>query len=240
MFAEDEADLLMSSAQSSAELEAMVQRRVVGEPIEYVTGWTEFCGIRIEADPAVFVPRPRTEFLVERAVRVARAGDVVLDLCCGTGAIGLAVHAALPAISVFASDLDPVAVRCARRNLAGTGAEVFQGDLWDALPVTLRGTVNLLLMNLPYVPTAELEMLPREARLYEPAMSLDGGPDGLALLRRVAVDAPGWLAPGGHALVEVSAGQADAAAGIFAAVGLAPAIAASEDLEVTVVSGWRL
>jgi release factor glutamine methyltransferase len=183
------------------------------------------------------VPRHRTEFLVGQAVALTRPDAVVLDLCCGSGAIGAAIAAAVPGIGLHASDIDPIAVRCAERNLAAAGGHVYQGDLFDPLPSSLRGRIDVLVANVPYVPTEEIALLPREARLYEPEAALDGGPDGLDLARRVAAGAPRWLAPGGHLLVETSAGQAAATAAIFEASGLIPEVTSREEMDATVVIG---
>src|SRR3954471_10190874 len=117
VFAEDEARLLTTAASGPADLDAMPARRVAGDPLEHVLGWAEFCGRRIAVDPGVFVPRRRTEFLVQYAASLAGPGDVVVDLCCGSGAIGAALAAAVPGIEVHAADVDPAAVRCAWRNL---------------------------------------------------------------------------------------------------------------------------
>ena len=237
VFAEDEARLLMSAARTPAELDAMVDRRAAGLPLEQVLGWAEFCGLRISVAPGVFVPRRRTEFLVREARPLARPGDVIVDLCCGAGAIGAALAAAVDRAEVHAADIDPAAVRCARLNLPA--GHVYQGDLYRALPASLRGRVAVLAANVPYVPTGEIGFLPPEARQHEPRAALDGGADGLAVLRRVAAGAPGWLAPGGHLLVETSERQAPRAEAAFAASGLAARVACSPDLDVAVVIGRR-
>jgi release factor glutamine methyltransferase len=229
--------LLIAAAAEPADLAAMVERRVAGLPLEYVIGWAEFCGLRISVDPGVFVPRHRTEFLVGQAVALTRPDAVVLDLCCGSGAIGAALASAVPGIQLHASDIDPIAVRCAERNLATTGGHVYEGNLFDPLPSSLRGRIDVLLANVPYVPTEEIALLPREARLYEPEAALDGGSDGLDLVRRVAAGAAAWLAPGGHLLVETSAGQAAATAAIFEDSGLIPEVTSREEMEASVVIG---
>jgi release factor glutamine methyltransferase len=238
VFAEDEARLLMSAARTPAELDAMVDRRAAGLPLEQVLGWAEFCGLRISVAPGVFVPRRRTEFLVREALPLARPGDVIVDLCCGAGAIGAALAAAVDRAEVHAADIDPAAVRCARLNLPE--GHVYQGDLYQPLPASLRGRVAVLAANVPYVPTGEIGFLPPEARQHEPRAALDGGADGLAVLRRVAAGAPGWLAPGGHLLIETSERQAPGANAAFAASGLAARVARSPDLDVAVVIGRRL
>ena len=234
VFAEDEAAVLISAAQTSAELDAMVGRRVAGLPVEQVVGWAEFRGVRITVEPGVFVPRRRTEFLVTHAVALARPGDVIVDLCCGAGAIAAALCAAVPGIEAHAADIDPVAVRCARRNVPG---HVYEGDLYEPLPEHLRGRIAVLTANVPYVPTAEIGLLPAEARVHEPLAALDGGPDGLAVLRRVAREAPDWLAQGGHLLTETSEGQALAAAALAGLTGdrLAARVARSAELDAVTI-----
>jgi release factor glutamine methyltransferase len=239
VFAEDEAQLLISAAASPAELAAMVNRRAVGVPLEHVLGWAEFCGLRIAVDPGVFVPRRRSEFLVHQAAALARPGSVVVDLCCGSGALGAALVATLGRVELHAVDIDPVAVRCARRNVAAAGGRVYEGDLYEPLPATLLGRVDVLLANVPYVPTEEVGLLPPEARVHEPRMALDGGPDGLDVLRRVTAAAPRWLAPGGCLLFETSTRQAPQAVEAFARDGLIARAVSSDDADATVVIGTR-
>jgi release factor glutamine methyltransferase len=237
VFAEDEALLLLDATSSAAELTALVDRRVAGEPLEHLLGWAEFCGLRVAVDPGVFVPRRRTAFLAERAVALAHPGAVVVDLCCGSGAVGLAVAVALPAVELYAADLHPAAVACARRNLATVGGEVHEGDLFDPLPAGLRARVDVLVANVPYVPTAEIARMPPEARDHEPRIALDGGMDGLDVARRVIAGAHRWLASGGSLLFETSSEQAAAAVALVRAGGLLPRVAADDDLGATVVIG---
>jgi release factor glutamine methyltransferase len=241
----------MSAAGTPAELDAMVGRRAAGEPLEQVIGWAEFCGLRIAVAPGVFVPRRRTEFLVRQAALLLRGGDpprppreamarpgaVIVDLCCGAGAIGAALAAAVERAEVHAADVDQAAVRCARQNLPA--GHVYCGDLYEPLPAGLRGRVQILAANVPYVPAGEIRYLPPEARVHEPAAALDGGPDGLDVLRRVAAGALAWLAPGGHLLSETSERQAPLAGEVLAAAGLAAQVASSDDLGATVVIGQR-
>jgi release factor glutamine methyltransferase len=241
VFAEDEARLLVGAARTPADLSAMVDRRAAGTPLEHVVGWAEFCGLRLTVEPGVFVPRRRTEFLVQQAIvlarRSAREPSVIVDLCCGSGAVGAAVAAALDGAQLHAVDVDPVAVRCARRNLATHGGHAYLGDLYQPLPSALRGSVDLLVVNAPYVPTAEIRLLPPEAREHEPRVALDGGADGLDVVRRVAAAAPTWLRPGGHLLIETGQHQAAATARMFAASGLVSRPSRSEELNATVVIG---
>ena len=250
VFPEDEARLLVSAARTPADLAAMVDRRASGRPLEHVLGWAEFCGLRIAVDPGVFVPRHRTEFLVRQAAALARVAAspstalarpraVVVDLCCGSGAVGAALVAALDWVELYAVDLDPAAARCARRNVAAAGGQVYEGDLYEPLPGTMRGRVDVLVANAPYVPTEVVRLLPPEARMHEPRMALDGGADGLDILRRVIAAAPIWLAPGGHLLIEASERQAPQTVDAVASSGLIPRLAGSEELSATVVIGTR-
>ena len=235
VYAEDEADLLIDAATTPAELAALVDRRAAGQPLEHVLGWAEFCGLRIAVDPGVFVPRRRTEFLVGQAASLARPDAVVVDLCCGSGALGAALAALVDRAEVHAADLDPAAVRCARRNLAGAGGRVYQGDLYQPLPATLRGRVDILLANVPYVPTTEVGLLPPEARDFEARLALDGGPDGLDVLRPVTAGARAWLAPGGHLLSEISERQVAAATEAVTRAGLTARMARSPEQGATVL-----
>jgi release factor glutamine methyltransferase len=248
VFAEDEARLLISAARTQADLARMVDRRAAGLPLEHVLGWAEFSGLRIAVNPGVFVPRRRTELLVQEAARLARAAGpvpdgrdagiprtVVVDLCCGSGAVGTALAAVLDGVDLHAVDVDPAAVRCARRNVAAAGGQVYEGDLYEPLPAALRGRVGLLIANAPYVPTEEIGLLPPEARMHEPLTALDGGADGLDILRRVTAAAPRWLAPGGHLLVETSERQAPGIAEVARQHGLIPRVVSSAELDATAV-----
>jgi release factor glutamine methyltransferase len=246
VFAEDEADLLIAAAPTRDQLEDMVQRRVSGLPLEHVVGWAEFCGLRIAVGPGVFVPRRRSEFLVGQAIAAARQSAfpdgpwLVVDLCCGSGAVGVAVAAGLSShgpVELHAADVEPAAVQCARGNVTAVGGTVHQGDLYDALPPGLAGRVAVLVVNAPYVPTGEIAMMPPEARLHEPLVALDGGPDGVMIHRRVAAAAPDWLAPGGCLLIETSERQAPQTAAAMTAAGLTAVVSTDEELDATVVIG---
>lgn len=240
MFAEEEADLLVDAAEDAVRLEELARRRIAGAPLEQVVGWAAFRGLRIVVEPGVFVPRRRTELLVEEALPLVPDDGVVVDLCCGTGAVGAAIGSELSGrgLTIVAADLDPVEVRCARRNLAGHG-EVYEGDLFEPLPRELAGRVDVLVVNAPYVPTDEIALMPPEAREHEPTIALDGGPDGLDLHRRVAVDAARWLTPGGSVLIEVSVRQAPTSAALFEAEGFEVRVVHSDDLDGTAVIATR-
>ncbi|MFD6030688.1 methyltransferase [Cellulosimicrobium funkei] len=266
VFAEDEAALLAERADDAAHLEELVARRVAGEPLEHVLGYVDFHGLRVAVDPGVFVPRQRTTLLVDEAVVLGRRAGrptwlsdggpgsgpggrpesgpdgrtVVVDLCCGAGALGLATAVGLggdETVALHASDVDPAAVACAARNVAAVGGTAYEGDLFDPLPAGLRGRVDLLLANVPYVPSGEIPLLPREARDHEAHVALDGGGDGLDVLRRVAAEAPAWLAPGGHLLTESGERQAASAVAVLERAGLVARVLRDDDIGATIVVG---
>ncbi len=237
VFAEDEAALLAAGAGSAADLEELLARRVAGEPLEHVLGWAGFDGLRITVGPGVFVPRRRTELLVAEAAALARPGAVVVDLCCGSGAVGAALLARRPGIVLHAADLDATAAACARTNLPGV--PVHEGDLFGALPDELRGRVDVLVANVPYVPTPALALLPPEAREHEPRAALDGGVDGLAVARRVVGGAGDWLSGAGAVLFEAGEEQVPAAVRLLAAAGLRPRVVSDEERSATVLVGTR-
>jgi len=243
VYAEEEARILTEAAHSSDELAAFLDRRAGGEPLEYIVGWAEYCGLRIPLCSGVFVPRRRSEFLAECALDVASATAAlsgsrpvrVLDMCCGSGAIGLAVALGSGDIELLAADDSPVAVGCARENLARVNGRVYQGDLFAALPRTEIHTLDLVVANAPYVPTAEIRRLPAEARLYEPLATLDGGPDGTSVQKRILESAADWLRPPGVVLIETAEEMADLTLGIAREVGFTPVIRVCPDLDATVM-----
>jgi release factor glutamine methyltransferase len=163
----------------------------------------------------------------------------VVDLCCGSGALGVALAAMVDRVDLYAADVDPVAVACARRNVATVGGQAFEGDLDAPLPQALRGRVDLLVANVPYVPTEAIALMPPEARLHEARVALDGGTDGLAIMRRLSGAAPRWLAPGGHLLVETSGRQAPRAVAVMAGDGLDARVVTSDEWDATIVVGTR-
>jgi release factor glutamine methyltransferase len=235
VFAEDEAAVLIEAA-GGRPLAALVERRAAGEPLEQVAGYADFCGVRVHLRPGVFVPRVRSELLVRVAVDEAAGKHVVVDLCCGSGALGQAVRHRRKDIELHSADLDPVAVATARDNLA---TPVYQGDLFDALPADLRGRIDVLLANVPYVATGDIALLPGEARDHEPLTALDGGPDGLDVFRRIAAAAPAWLAPGGVLLSEITDGQHAPATEAVNLAGLDADSIYDDDLEARVIRGRR-
>jgi release factor glutamine methyltransferase len=236
VFAEDEAALLrVAAGERASALETLVARREAGEPLEVILGWAEFRGLRVAVEAGVFVPRRRTEVLVTQALARVTPGTVVVELCAGVAAVAAALAAEVPGIEVYAAEIDPVAVRVARRNL--DPARVFEGDLYDPLPPALRGRVGILIANAPYVPSDEIALMPPEAREHEPRVALDGGADGLDIQRRVIAGAREWLAPGGMLLIETSERQAPATVALMEAVGLAAHAVHDDEVDGTAAVG---
>ncbi|WP_394250481.1 putative protein N(5)-glutamine methyltransferase [Arthrobacter pityocampae] len=237
VFAEDEARLLATSGASDEALAVMLARRVAGHPLEHVLGWVDFCGQRLDVAPGVFIPRQRSALLVRCAAELTPPGARVLDLCCGCGALGAALAAVVEDLRLHASDISGTAVGLARHNLTPWQAACYEGDLFDPLPRALRGSFDTILCNTPYVPTYRLPSLPREARVHEPRASLDGGPDGLHVQRRVAGEAQEWLTPGGHLLFEVAQDQERRCARLLEDAGLRARVCRLEEIDATVVVG---
>jgi release factor glutamine methyltransferase len=215
-------------------LEALVARRVAGEPLEYLLGWVEFGGRRLVIEPGVFVPRRRTELLARSAAAVVSVGDVLVDLCCGCGAVAATVAATVAGVAGQAGVVDEAAVRCARRNVPG---EVYLGDLYAPLPVALHGRVAAVTANAPYVPTEALPTMPVEARRYEPRIALDGGASGLDVLSRIIAGAPQWLRPGGWLFVESSTAQAPHLVDRMTSTDLVATVHSDDEIGGTVVAG---
>jgi len=241
VFADDEAAMLRSEARDAEHLEAMVAERVAGRPLEQVVGWVLFRGLRVLLDPGVFVPRIRTEHLAHLAVEAARLHrrPVVVELCCGAAAVGSVVLAEVGSVELVVADVDPAAAATARRNV-GSRALVVEGDLYDALPGSMRGRVDVLVANAPYVPTDAVRSMPPEARLHEPLVALDGGNDGLDIARRVVAGAPEWLAADGYLFVETSREQAPTLRAAVESAGLEAWVSRDESRDATAVVGHRV
>lgn len=209
------------TADERATFKTLVQRRVDGCPVAYLTGTKEFYLLGFEVTPAVLVPRPDTETLVEHALRPLKGKPAprVLDLCTGSGCVAVTIaHNCKPA-AVVAVDVSPeaaaVAARNAARHAVADRVTVLTGDLFAPLPAGDR--FDVITANPPYIAHDEFATLPADVRDHEPRLSLDGGPDGLAFYRRIAAEAGAWLRPGGVLLVEVGHTQAAAVRGLFAA-----------------------
>ncbi len=248
VWAEEEAEILRQSAveaarargsvSASAELARLVDRRVAGEPLEYVVGWAGFLGLRLRVTPGVFVPRRRTELLARLAIERARDGSVVVELCAGAAPVAAAVMAAQSTAVVHVVDRDPTALACASVNVPG--GLMHRGDLFDALPRMLRGRLDVVAASPPYVPTGELHLMNGEARTHEPTYALDGGDDGLDVARRIVADAPRWLAPAGRVLIECGRTQAPKLESMFTHGGFVTETTVDEEYGSTVVLGALL
>ena len=233
VFAEDEAALLLASASGASDLEELVRRRIGGEPLETVLGWVAFAGRRLTVRPGVFVPRRRTELLAVLAADRSGPGSVLLELCCGVGPVAACADAG----EIHLADLDPRALECAAENVPH--GHVHLSDLYAALPDDLRGRVDVLAANAPYVPTGQIALMPPEAREHELPMALDGGRDGVDLHRRIAAAAPEWLAPGGVLMVETSRSQVPLTAASMQGAGLLTEVVTDDDVGGCVVLGVR-
>ncbi|WIB16226.1 putative protein N(5)-glutamine methyltransferase [Curtobacterium sp. MCPF17_050] len=235
VFAEDEADLLLAAGDGDAvRLRGLVQRRLAGEPLEYVLGWAAFDGHRVRVTPGVFVPRARTRVVVTEAARRLRRYDRVVDLCCGAGAVAMALLERVGALDLVAADIDPDATEVAAENLGDRGI-VVTGNLFDPLPTRFRGAVDVLAVNAPYVPTDAIAIMPPEARDHEHRVALDGGADGLDLHRRIAAGAADWVRRGGSVVIEVSAEQAPVSAELFRTAGFTTDVVRDDEVDGTCV-----
>ena len=213
--AEEADELLAASAGDAALLDTLVERRLTGEPLAWITGSVRFCGIEVRVDPGVYVPRWHTEALARRAVERLPIDGTAVDVCTGSGAIAKVLTLARPGARVVASDIDERAVACAR----GNGVEAYAGDLFGPLPSGLEGRVDVIVGVVPYVPSPELPLLQRDTFTFERPLSYDGGPDGAGILRRVLGDSPRFLRRGGALLLELGGDQADLLGGDLEALG---------------------
>jgi release factor glutamine methyltransferase len=201
----DETDaLLRASSAGAGSIDDLIRRRLDGEPLPWITGSITFCGRPVRVDPGVFVPRRQTESLVRRAIELLPPAGVALDLCTGCGAVAAVLASARPRASILGTDVEPAAVACARRN----GVRALLGDLDEPVPALWRGRVDLVTAVVPYVPTEELHLLPRDVLAHEPPRALDGGPRGTNVLVRAVDAAARWLRPGGSVLLEIGGDQA--------------------------------
>ena len=206
------------------EFEVLIERRATGEPIPYIKGYAEFRGIELRTKPGVFVPRDSSEFLAEQAVRRLRGRKkpVHVDLATGGGTIALAVADEVPKAQVWGTDVAADAVKLARKNakMLDLAATFTRGDLFGALPRSLRGTVDVITLHPPYVPRDEIEDLPDEIRDWEPEHTLtDRSIDGMGLIHRTVEESPAWLRKGGWLLMEVSPDRAKGVKKVFRAGG---------------------
>jgi release factor glutamine methyltransferase len=204
--AAEEADELLACAGGDVDyLDALVERRLTGEPLAWITGRVAFCGLEVGVDPGVYVPRWQSEPLARRAVELLPATGTAVDVCTGAGAMAKVLTTRRPGARVVATDVDERAVACATAN----GVEAYCGDLFDPVPDTLVGRVDVVVGVVPYVPTPALALLPHGTLTFESPLSYDGGPDGTGILRRTLVEAVAYLRGGGALLLELGGDQAE-------------------------------
>jgi release factor glutamine methyltransferase len=186
-----------------------VRHRATGAPLQYVTGEVAFRHIVLRIRPGAFIPRPETEVLVEEVLAVLRDVEqpVVVDLCTGSGCVALSIAREHPGARVWATEISADAAAVARENTTRLGLDdrvtVLEGDLFEPIPEELRGQIDLVVSNPPYIPTSDLAALPSEVGGFEPGLALDGGPDGLEIARRILGEAREWLAQNGALLMEL-------------------------------------
>lgn len=208
------------AAEKVALFRVLVARRAAGEPVAYLTGEKEFMGLKFKVTPAVLIPRPETELLVEKAIGLVKdiPAPVIVDVGTGSGAIVVSLAIYLPHARLYATDISPAALAVAEENAVHHGVAgritFLLGDLLEPLLQETVRRVDLVVANLPYIPTPKISALPREV-LREPVAALNGGPDGLVLYRRLVPQAFKLLVPGGYLLLEIGQGQGEAALGLF-------------------------
>lgn len=202
-------------------LQALIRRRVSGEPLQYIEGSAQFGPVQLMVDERVLIPRPETETLYEISSRMVRMPEVIIDLCTGSGALALALKTRFPGASVFATEISPEALEVARENVARTGLRVYlaEGDVFDPLPAALLGEADLIVANPPYVAEKEFDELPEDVR-REPRVALVSGRTGLEVIEKIGASAADWLRPGGVVVCEIGETQGVAAASSFAGLAM--------------------
>lgn len=203
-----------------ARLDLLVERRLAGEPLQYLEGSIPFGPVELKVDRRALIPRPETEQLWELAAGLlgeAGPGTPLVDVGTGSGALALALKHAFPTAPVYGIDRSVAALDLARENAAANGLEVafLEGDLLGPLPRALRGRVEMVVANPPYLSEAEWAALPDEIRLHEPWEALVAGPEGTEVLARLAADAYWWLGVGGWLVCEIGETQGEAALGLY-------------------------
>jgi release factor glutamine methyltransferase len=212
---EEAAELIASAGGDDELLDALVARRLTGEPLAWITGRLVFCDVEVRVDPGVYVPRWQTEPVARRAVERLPAHGTAIDVCTGSGAVAKTLMTYRPGARVVATDLDERAVACARAN----GVDAYRGDLLQPLPAALEGSVDVVVAVVPYVPTPDLPLLQRDTFTFETPLAYDGGPGGTQLLQRVVADSRPFLRRGGALLLELGGRQAELLADALTSAG---------------------
>ncbi len=213
---EHERKRLEAVAGAGQSIDELVARRLAGEPLQYIEGTAAFASLDLTVDDRVLIPRPETEGLFDLAVRMVRAPEVIVDLCTGSGALALALKQTFPAAAVFATDISSEALEVAAINRHKTGLQIYlaDGDLFDPLPASILGLVDLIVANPPYVAEVDFAGLPRDVQL-EPRVALVAGPSGLEVIERIGDTAGQWLRPGGVLICEIGENQGVSASSSF-------------------------
>ncbi|HEY4927970.1 MAG TPA: HemK/PrmC family methyltransferase [Acidimicrobiales bacterium] len=206
---------MLAAAPDDGALDALVARRTSGEPIAWITGTTTFCGVEVVVAPGVYVPRWQSETLARRAAELLPDDGTAVDLCTGSGAVARVLQERHPSARVVATEIEVRAVACARSN----GVDVREGHLFDPLPEAMAAAVDVVVGVVPYVPADALHLLPRDVLAFEPLAALDGGTDGLDVVRDVVAHSTRWIRIGGWLLLEVGGDQIRAAGDLFTSTG---------------------
>lgn len=202
--ADEEARLLVErSGGDQGLLDALVARRLTGEPLAWIIGYTTFCDVNVVVQRGVYVPRWQTEAVARRAVERLPVEGLAIDVCTGCGAVAMTLASRRPRARMVATDIDPRAVACATDN----GVDAHEGDIF-AVPDEFLGATDVVVGVVPYVPTGELPLLQRDTFTFESRLAYDGGPDGIAILRRVIIESTRFLRRGGALLLELGGDQA--------------------------------
>jgi len=220
--ADEEAAELTAAAPDGSTLEAWITRRENGEPFAWIVGTAPFCGHSVRVDRGVYVPRPQSEELARRAAALLPDHGAAADICTGSGAVAVHVARAVPTALVVGIDRDLRSAQCARTN----GVAAVVGDLGESLRTAAFDVVTAVA---PYVPTDQLRYLPADVQRYEPRFALDGGEDGLELIRRIVVVARRVLRPGGWLVLEVGGDQDAALAPVLDGEGFLPPVVWSDE-----------
>lgn len=204
-----EARWLLEAAPDESSALELARRRADGEPLQYLTGIAGFRRLELKVGPGVLVPRPESEIVTQRAIDRLPRGGILVDIGTGSGAMALAVADERSDATVYATEISQDAMRWARinRDALAPQVELLVGDLFDALPIELKGRIDVLASNPPYIGEREREGLPKDVVDHEPGVAVFGGEDGLDIIRRLLTEASDWIKPGGWIVLEISSWQ---------------------------------